>query len=474
MRRGALSRPLRLALAHAVLRPERSLFDYGCGRGDDVARLRREGFAADGWDPAHQPDAPRHAADVVNLGYVVNVIEDAQERRTTLEQAWRLAKAVLVVSARLHSDRDGSSVAAYRDGWVTRHGTFQRYFEHEELGSWIDEVLSVRSVAAGPGVFYVFHGEGEREAFLSSRFRRPVTISRRARDATFERHRDTLEPLIAFVATRGRLPEVEELGDAGELLADFGSVRRAFRVVLWVTDQHEWDRLRQERSIDLLVHLALAHFHGRSRFGELPRPMQLDVRAFFPSYRQACDQADRLLFAAGNAGAVDLAARAATVGKLTGNALYVHVSALSHLPALLRIYEGCARAYIGTVEGANVVKLARRQPQVSYLSYPDFKAQGHPALDSSVVVALDRLRVSQHTYSGSDNPPVLHRKEALVHTSHPLREKFARLTAQEERLGLYEHPEAIGTRQGWGAVLQESGKEVRGHRVVRLPPPPSL
>ena len=36
-------------------------------------------------------------------------------------------------------------------------------------------------------------------------------------------------------------------------------------------------------------------------------------------------------------------------------ALYVHLDAIPPLPTLLRLYEGCARVYVGRAPGANVV-----------------------------------------------------------------------------------------------------------------------
>ena len=52
-------------------------------------------------DPAFFPDETRTPADVVNLGYVINVIEDPAERVVVLAAAWELARKVLIVSARL-------------------------------------------------------------------------------------------------------------------------------------------------------------------------------------------------------------------------------------------------------------------------------------------------------------------------------------------------------------------------------------
>lgn len=217
----------------------------------------------------------------------------------------------------------------------------------------------------------------------------------------------------------------------------------------------------------LLVYLALAAFGGRPGFSALPQELQLDGRDFFRSYKTASAHADRLLFAAGKAEAVDVACRAALVGKLTPEALYVHRSAVGALPALLRVYEGCGRALAGMVEDANVVKLKRRKAKVCYLSYPRFDQDPHPALVASTVASLPTLSLDVYNYTGVHNPAVLHRKETLVATDYPLRERFARLTAQEERFGLYESPSAIGTRDGWAAVVAKAGLRQRGHRLVR-------
>jgi hypothetical protein len=66
------------------------------------------------------------------------------------------------------------------------------------------------------------------------------------------------------------------------------------------------------------------------------------------------------LFRTVSAEAVSQACRRSTVGKLLPTALYVHRTALDALDPLLRVYEGCARAYLGEVEGANLIKILRR------------------------------------------------------------------------------------------------------------------
>ena len=58
-------------------------------------------------------------------------------------------------------------------------------------------------------------------------------------------------------------------------------------------------------------------------------------------------------------------------------------------------------------------------------------------------------------------------QEQIVGPDHPLRDKFARLTAQEEKHGLLDDASGIGTREGWARRLSERGFSLKGHRLVR-------
>ena len=138
----------------------------------------------------------------------------------------------------------------------------------------------------------------------------------------------------------------------------------------------------------------------------------------------------------------------------------------SRLPPLLRVYEGCGRQLAGSIEGLTLIKLARRQPRVSYLVYPDFDRVGHPALAETFVSDLARLNLHHRDYRRVSSPPILHRKELLVASDHPDRRRFARLTAREEALGLLSTAHAIGTRETWLALLRQCGVLIRGHQVV--------
>ena len=462
------SRPIKIALADGLIGPRATVLDFGCGRGDDVRHLSLGGIQATGWDPAHMTGGELTPAGVVNMGYVVNVIEDPEERAQCLERAWSYAERILIVSARLTSETpELVSVAPYGDGFVTSIPTFQKFYEQAELKDWIEEQLSESAVAAGPGVFYIFRDTSDRMAFLASRYRRRDRERLPSVDFTIEDHKELLRPLVEFFEERGRAPAEEELPSGDAIRQRFGSLQRAFRLVQRAHDDKEWKRVITARGEDLLIFLALSRFHGRPRFGQLPLVVRRDIRAMFSTYRRACEEADVALLAVGDMERVSRAARRSSVGKLTPSAIYAHESALEYLPPLLRLYEGCARRYIGRVDSANLIKLHTGEPRVSYLYYPDFESDPHPALAAAMTVHLQTFRVRERDYSSTTNPPILHRKETFVGSDHPLHAKFARLTRQEESKGLYEAPSNIGTRLGWEEVLSSKGLCLRGHRLVR-------
>ena len=129
------------------------------------------------------------------------------------------------------------------------------------------------------------------------------------------------------------------------------------------------------------------------------------MRAFFGTYAKACRQADELLFQAGDAQAIDDACKRSVVGKLLPDDLYVHRSALDALEPILRIYEGCGRAYLGEVEGANVIKIHRSSSKLSYLVYPDFDNDPHPALLRCVKLSLRTRQLECYEYADSTIRP---------------------------------------------------------------------
>ena len=136
IKRAAMSKPLRLAIKSGIVTFDRTIHDYGCGRGDDLKMLIDKGYFATG----HDTSGEKRSADVVMLTYVINTIEDQEERYKVLQDAYYLANKYLVVSVR--SDRKTlKNAEPFGDGLATKRGTFQKFYTNDELQFYIYDVL---------------------------------------------------------------------------------------------------------------------------------------------------------------------------------------------------------------------------------------------------------------------------------------------------------------------------------------------
>ena len=467
--RSQSSKPIRLAVEAALFEPGLSFFDYGCGRGADIEYIRKLGYDSKGWDPHFQPDTEKEEADIVNLGYVINVVENMAERREALLNAWALTRKVLVVSAQVLISDHANGTIAYGDGIITSRNTFQKYYDQQELKNYIDQVLGVDAIPVALGIYFVFRDEARAESFRASRFRSRATTPRvRISVKRFEDYKELLQPLMNFYTERGRLPAADELNSQElELLkAEFGNVRRAFKIVLQATDGGEWDDIAEKRHQDLLVYLALSHFGHRPKFRDLAPAVQNDIKALLGSYQQACMAADLMLMSLGNTEVIAARCRHSPIGQKHSNSLWVHTSALDQLDPLLRLYEGCASRTIGRPQKATVIKFHMSKPKISYLFFPTFETDPHPSLQTSMKVSLQDLHVRYQDYSPEENPPVLHQKHQLVLSDYPHYMKFEKLSRQELSWGLLDDSNTICNRKGWKNCLEAHCAELKGHRVV--------
>lgn len=460
---------MRMTLEYGIIRDGDAIFDYGCGLGGDIERLSSLGYHCGGWDPFYRPDSALEEADIVNLSYVINVIENADERVAAIRKSWSLARKVLVVSARTRDEFDDLiAPEALADGHRTQLDTFQKFYSQNELRNWVDQVLDVSSVAVAPGILFVFRNEEERQSYIASRYRRAFARSRvRISDQLYSEHETLLAKLEEFVAMRGRLPMGVELPAFSEIEDQFGSVKKAFQVIRTATGKDQWEGNAANRNEDLTVYLALSRFDRNARWSSLPIDIQHDVRSFFGTYKRAMEEANSLLFQLGKPDCIDEACRNASIGKLTPTALYVHRSAIGDLSPLLRVFEGSGRGYLGEIEGANLIKLYRHEPKISYLAYPSFDDDPHPTLDFSLNIDLSSFSIKTRRFRGQPNPPILHRKELFVGGDYPSFAKFQRLSEQEERYGLLKNRSTIGLKRGWNSTLDETGWTLKGHRLVR-------
>ncbi len=464
--RNELSRPVRLAVEADLFSLETTFFDYGCGYGGDISCIDKLGYSSTGWDPYYSPDTPRIAADIVNLGYVINVIEDTRERREALIKAWELTRQVLIVSAQvLISDRTRGQIA-YGDGVVTRRNTFQKYYEQEELKSYIEQVLELEAIPVALGIYFVFRSPSQAQTFRASRYRsRATTPKIRVPSKRFEDYQELLAPLMNFISDRGRLPIKGEIEQELELLTEFASFKRAFQVILQATDANEWEVISQKRREDMLVYFALSKFSHRPKLVDLKPQVQEDIKALFGSYKQALLSADEMLFSIGNLDIIAQCCQTSEIGQKLPNSLTIHVSSLEALNPLLRLYEGCASRTIGRLDSANVIKFHTKKPKISYYFYPNFDNEPHPTLSASMQIDLRDLQAIYTDYDGDFDPPVLHQKDTLVTCDYPHYTKFAKLSDREQDWGLLDNWQAIKRLQGWQKCLIEHCATIQNHQL---------
>lgn len=131
-----------------------------------------------------------------------------------------------------------------------------------------------------------------------------------------------------------------------------------------------------------------------------------------------------------------------TPGKKVANEFDIHLSAVEeiHDESARQAVEQAIRGLPpATPYPPNVAKVSLRTGRVSLLCYPDFFDLPFPALAASWVFQAGASVPNWHrTYAESLNPPILHRKELLLPSSHPQYDRWARTTATAESLGLFD------------------------------------
>ncbi|MBA5865392.1 MAG: DNA phosphorothioation-associated putative methyltransferase [Nitrospira sp. CR1.3] len=467
IRRVSCSRPIALALADGIITKTSDVFDYGCGHGSDIRFLRANHIHADGWDPHYRPEEKATPAQVVNLSYVLNVIESLAERDETLLQAFALAKQVLIIAVRVESPvLDGDE---YADGILTSRGTFQKIYGQAEFREYVETKLQKRTHVAALGVVYVFKDEEAEARYVASRaFTRRLEY-RTDLIADFKKN-NVAKHFVNLANRLGRLPLAEEFPKYPKLLESFGSPKRIERLTLGLINHSAFQGSRDQRREDILTYLAMLRLENIKPppIAKLPVSIQSDIKAIWKTYGEALKEGEEFLFTIGKPEVVANMCATCPVGKHLPSHLYVHRSAEDELPPLLRVLLFGAKRIVGEVP-YDLVKFAKDGRAVSLLLYKDFDGDPHPALLRSVKVFLPKATFDVREYFASDNPPILHRKETFVLPNYPHFQTFKRLSEQEETLGLLSAPD-IGYRRLWDNLLLARGLRIENHNLLNVAP----
>ncbi|MGO4998464.1 DNA phosphorothioation-associated putative methyltransferase [Oceanisphaera sp. W20_SRM_FM3] len=422
-----LSAPMKTLARHGYLNGEYSLFDYGCGRGDDLRELEAHGIDALGWDPNFLPDAEKISSDLVNIGYVINVIEDLDERIETLINAWELTNTVLVVSAMIANENFIAQFTPYKDGVITSRNTFQRYYSQAELKAFIEQTLDSNAIAIGPGIFYVFKDEQEEQRFLANRQRRhhgwqQLTAPKVNNEEKARLLVATNQPLFeAFwqrALTLGRVPANDEFEQSAALKAVIGSHRKAMSLLEKIYDISELEQSKTEHQQDLLVYLALNLFGKRKPYAHYSTELQRDLKALFGHYKEAQEQAYALLFSIADHQAIESACHIAhqqLPASLmhAAHSLIFHKDYLPQLPSLLRVYVGAACQLYGELEDIDLIKIHITSGKVSLMGYDNFE-KPIPYLVERIKIKMADQDVDFFDYvNESKRPPLLYKSKLM-------------------------------------------------------------
>jgi DNA phosphorothioation-associated putative methyltransferase len=453
--RSRLSAPMQALLRWGFIGDAETVLDYGCGRGDDVRTLTAAGIQAAGWDPHFAPDTPLQPADVVNLGFVLNVIEDPHERTEALHRAFALARRVLSVAVMQPGDGRDTRGRGFADGVLTRQGTFQRYFGQSELREYVSGVLGREPVTVGPGLVFVFREDEDEQSFLARRQRstvRSVDASEAASEprerrrtprlSAYERHQELLDAFWCATLELGRLPEQDEFGRWAEVANAFRNGRRAFAALPFLGKEAELAKVAARRADDLLVYLALNLFERRRSAVTLPPSVQRDITSFLGSRKTAADRARSALFESGSPDHIAAASvRAASEGlgvlaAKDGDYTF-HASLLQQQPAALRILLGCAERIEPVPAAVDLLKVHGSEARVSYLRFDDFEGRPIPTLTRRLVVDLRRRRCDEITVEPAAERRVLLGKAHLMLPDAPGRDRQERFDAALRRRGVF-------------------------------------
>ena len=385
--------------------------------------MMAHGLDCIGWDPVYQPDVDLVVSDIVNLGYVINVIEDKEERLATLNKAYSLADKLLLVSAMLGTEEIFSKYRPYKDGVVTKRNTFQKYFMQAELRQYLETSLQNNAVAISPGIFAVFKDKELEQSYLLNRqlarrqwtqlTRRPAkTENKKKKKSIFEKYDALMQDFWRSCLELGRLPLREEMESYENINYVCGSLNKAFQ---YCKDHFGEDDLKTSylrKKEDLLVYFALGYFNKRRDvYSRMPLTLQADIKYFFGNYTKAREEGKELLY---RVGCIDEIYDACVSANKTLPAsqlnnqhdLIFHKSLLGSCPPVLRTYVGCATQLYGDLEEVSLIKAHILSGKVTLLVYDDWnKAQ--PLLVERIKIKMREQDIDFFDYVGEFEPQPL-------------------------------------------------------------------
>jgi len=167
----------------------------------------------------------------------------------------------------------------------------------------------------------------------------------------------------------------------------------------------------------------------------MPKSLQRDVQEFFGDYRSAIEQARALLFSVGSPQNIHRACIQASesgIGHLdSDHSLQLHTSQINALPAVLRLYVGCATQLFGDVDKADLVKIHIQSGKVSLMRYDDFVNKPLPQLLERIKIKMREQQIDFFDYTTQPKIQLLYLKSRFIPADFPF---YAEQKAFDEKL----------------------------------------
>ncbi len=483
--RYGLSAPMKLLSKHGYLNGEYSIFDYGCGRQDDLTELNAHGLDATGWDPNFAPDNDKCESDIVNLGFVLNVIEDQEERLEALIGAWDLTQKLLVVSVMIANDEYIRQFKPYKDGIITSINTFQKYYAQAEIKGYLERSLQEEPIAIAPGIFYIFKDKIEEQQYLQNKYKRHHKWEQRTSPIRL----DTKEKLQLVVAQNeilfrnfwnkclelGRVPANDEFNDTHKVKELIGSNKKVFELLreTYPFDEYEKYQLAvSNRMEDILLYLSMELFEKRRPYIKQPDSFKRDIKAFFDGYQHAREAAKSLLFSIVDTEQIEqecIKAHNTLPASILneGHSLIFHKDYVDQLPLLLRIYLGAALQMYGEIDDdINLIKIHIQSGKLTLASYDDFE-KSVPMLVERIKIKMADQDIDFFDYVDENKrPPLLNKHLFLAESNVQYKKQLSFDKRLSNLLDFDINSEKMLSSQELNYALNTKAKKISGFKII--------
>ncbi|MFA0555699.1 DNA phosphorothioation-associated putative methyltransferase [Vibrio sp. 10N.222.55.A1] len=480
--RHELSAPMKTLVKHGYLKGEHSIFDYGCGRGDDLRELEAHGLDALGWDPNFQPDNDKSNSDIVNIGFVLNVIEDQDERLDALLGAWELADKFLVVSVMLANENYIAQFKPYKDGVITSRNTFQKYYAQSEIKAYIERSLQEDAITVAPGIFYIFKDKLEEQQYLQSKYKRhhkwqqltspePIEAKDKAK-LLITQHQDLFNNFWNTCLELGRIPANDEFEHSDKIRELIGSHKKVFNLLQEMFDTQEFEQAEKSRKEDLLLYFAMGLFEKRKPYTQQPEPLKRDIKALFDDYKTAINLSAELLFAIADTDLIQQQCEKAhhqlPASLLNeGHSLILHRDFIDDLPLLLRVYVGAGLQMYGELdEEIDLIKIHITSGKLTLTAYDDFD-KSVPFLVERIKIKMAEQDIDFFDYVNEERRPPLLNKHLYIPTEHENYKKQQSFDKRLAKLMEFESSEETQmVRAEFEVLLGKHNKEIKGFTLI--------